>query len=38
LELVFRSICDGAYAFGHRRPFDVVFVDKNQNLPGLQVA
>ncbi len=38
LELVFRRICDGANAFGHRLPFEVVFVDKKQNLPGLQLA
>jgi hypothetical protein len=38
LELVFRRICDGANAFGHRLPFEVVFVDKKQNLAGLQLA
>lgn len=38
LELVFRRICDGANAFGQRLPFEVVFVDKKQNLPGLQLA
>ena len=38
LELEFRRICDGANAFGHRLPFVVVFVDKKQNLPGLQLA
>jgi hypothetical protein len=38
LELVFRRICDGANAFGMPLPFEVVFVDKKQNLPGLQLA
>ncbi|MBT8420432.1 MAG: DUF3800 domain-containing protein [Gammaproteobacteria bacterium] len=38
LELVFRRICDGGNAFGHWLPFEVVFVDKKQNLPGLQLA
>lgn len=38
LELVFRRICDGANVFGHWLPFEVVFVDKKQNLPGLQLA
>ena len=38
LELVFRRICDGANACGCRLPFEVVFVDKRQNLAGLQLA
>nr|VFJ52175.1 MAG: Protein of unknown function (DUF3800) [Candidatus Kentron sp. DK] len=38
LELVFRRICDGTNTFGCRLPFEVVFVDKKQNLPGLQLA
>ena len=38
LELVSRRICDGANACGQRLPFEVVFVDKKQNLPGLQLA
>ena len=38
LELSFRRICDGANALGKRLPFEVVFVDKKQNLPGLQLA
>ncbi|MDN5869414.1 MAG: DUF3800 domain-containing protein [Nitrococcus sp.] len=38
LELVCRRICDGANAVGERLPFEVVFVDKKQNLPGLQLA
>lgn len=38
LELVFRRICDGANACGCRLPFEVIFVDKKQNLAGLQLA
>jgi hypothetical protein len=38
LELAFRRICDGDNATGQRLPFEVVFVDKKQNLPGLQLA
>ena len=38
LELAFRRICDGANACGCRLPFQVVFVDKKQNLAGLQLA
>lgn len=38
LELEFRRICDGDNATGQRLPFEVVFVDKKQNLPGLQLA
>ncbi|RKZ36399.1 MAG: hypothetical protein DRQ37_04230 [Gammaproteobacteria bacterium] len=35
---VFQRICDGVNALDHRLPFEVVFVDKKQNLPGLQLA
>ncbi|WP_089727533.1 DUF3800 domain-containing protein [Candidatus Thiosymbion oneisti] len=38
LELVFRRICDGTNACGQRLPFEVVFVNKKQNLRGLQLA
>ena len=38
LEQVFLSICDGENFLGHRLPFEVVFVDKKQNLSGLQLA
>lgn len=38
LELAFRRICDGTNACGCRLPFQVVFVDKKQNLAGLQLA
>ncbi len=38
LELAFRRICDGDNATGQRLPFEVVFVDKKQNLAGLQLA
>ncbi len=38
LELAFRRICDGDNALGHRLPFKAVFVDKKQNLPGLQMV
>ncbi len=38
LELAFRRICDGANYHGKRLPFEAIFVDKKQNLPGLQLA
>jgi hypothetical protein len=38
LELAFRRICDGDNACNRRLPFQVVFADKKQNLPGLQLA
>jgi len=38
LELASRRIHDGANACGQRLPFEVVFVDKKQNLPDLQLA
>jgi len=38
LELLSRRICDGANVFGQRLPFEVVFVDKKQNLPSLQLV
>lgn len=38
LEVVFRHICNGANAFSQPLPFEVVVVDKKQNLPGLQLA
>jgi len=38
LELAFRRICDGDNTTGQRLPFEVVFVDKRQNLAGLQLA
>jgi hypothetical protein len=38
LELAFRRICDGGNVGRCRPPFQVVFVDKKQNLAGLQLA
>lgn len=38
LKLVFRCICDGDNATKQRLPFEVVFVDKKQNLAGLQLV
>ena len=38
LELAFRRICDGDNATGQWLPFEAVFVDKKQNLAGLQLA
>ena len=38
LELAFRRICDGTNYLGRCLPFEVVFVDKKQNLAGLQLA
>ncbi|MFB1489275.1 MULTISPECIES: DUF3800 domain-containing protein [unclassified Thiocapsa] len=36
--LAFCRICDGTNACDSRLPFQVVFVDKKQNLAGLQLA
>lgn len=40
LKIAFRRICDGdnSLKFHQKLPFEVVFVDKKQNLPGLQLA
>ncbi len=38
LELEFRRFCDARQNTGKKMPFDVVFVDKKANSPGLQLA
>jgi len=38
LEQVFHDICNGNNFSRHQLPFEVIFVDKKQNLSGLQLA
>lgn len=38
LELEFRRVCDGGNYEKANLPFDVVFLDKKSNSPGLQLA
>ena len=38
LELEFRRVCDGANSSGERSPFQIVFVSKQSNSCGLQLA
>lgn len=38
LELEFRRVCDGSNYMRERLPFEIVFLDKKSNSPGLQLA
>ena len=38
LELEFRRVCAGGNYNGEQFPFEIVFVDKKANCPGLQLA
>lgn len=38
LAKVFREVCGGANQWGCRFPFEMAFANKQQNMPGLQIA
>lgn len=38
LEKVFKQVCSGANQWNCKFPFEIVFADKQQNMPGLQIA